>query len=268
MNQPATATRDCGGRWLGFRLALIAVAGLAAIHAWAQSTPPEIVDIFFDNRPVRGTTYELGESIRVTVAGPLELRLTVGTSLRRARYYAAAYGGRELFFFYTVRAEDRDADGVSIPASAFSLRGGTVKAAADGKSNALLMHEAVAAEPGRKLDGSRVRAPPVRSVTYTHAPDPASGDTYGRGERIQVLVEFDRAVTVAGTPQIALRIGTRKRQASYFPIHFVDLGSSVYFTYTVQETDRDVDGISILANSLPSTAERSGSRAISPRKPY
>ena len=65
---------------------------------------------------------------------------------------------------------------------------------------------------------------PVRTA---HGWTPISDDTYGQGERIQVLVEFDRSVTVTGSPQIGLRIGLRKRLASYYPVDFVDLGSSV-----------------------------------------
>ena len=224
-------------------------------QVWARAEAPKVERISFVSHPARGDTYELGESIEVdvefdravTVGGTPRLALTIGTRTRRATFFLRSeeYWG----FFYTVRQEDQDADGISIAANALTL-GGRPLPAADGAEEVDLTHPAVAASPDRKVDGSRVTAPRVRSVSYTHSPDPESGDTYGQGERIQVLVEFDRAVTVAGTPQIGLRIGLRKRQASYFPVDFVDLGSSVYFSYTVREEDRDRNGISIRARSL------------------
>ena len=59
-------------------------------------------------------------------------------------------------------------------------------------------------------------------------------------------VEFDRAVTAAGSPQVALTIGTQTRHATSSGWS----SRSLYFDYTVQEGDRDEDGISIAANAL------------------
>ena len=61
-----------------------------------------------------------------------------------------------LSFDYIAKAADRDEDGVSIPASALALNGGTIRNAGDGTTDADLTHAAVAADPGRKVDGSRV----------------------------------------------------------------------------------------------------------------
>ena len=233
----------------------MAVLALAAYNSAAESAAPEILAVSFDNSPVRGDTYELGETIQVmvrfdravTVTGTLRVALTVGPRTRQARYFASTTDGA-LYFFYTVRADDHDADGIAVPADALSVDG-TVKDTA-AKTDAILTHDAVAADARRKGDGSRVTAPRVRSISYTHGPEPTRGDTYRRDERIQVLIEFDRAVRVTGVPQLALTIGTETRQASFYPVRFIDLGSSVYFSYTVQREDRDADGISIAANAL------------------
>ena len=227
-------------------------------HVDARALTPTVHSISFDNSPVRRDRYELGETIQVTVrfdravavTGTLQAALAIGRHTRQAILYAWTLDGRGLYFFYTVQTDDRDADGISIPANALSLRSGTVKDASDGTIDAVLTHQAVPTDAHRKVNGSRVRSPRVRSISYTHGPDPVRGDTYQRGERIQLLVEFDRAVTVTGLPQMALSIGTETRQASFFPISFLDLGSSVYFSYTVQAADRDADGISIAANAL------------------
>ena len=76
----------------------------------------------------------------------------------------------------------------------------------------------------------------------------ASRNTYRLGEQIQATVTFNEAVTVTGTPQIGLTIGTRARQAVYDATQ--SKGTLVVFTYYVQATDVDADGLGIAANAL------------------
>ena len=76
---------------------------------------------------------------------------------------------------------------------------------------------------------------------------PVRGDTYSSSERITATVSFSEAVTVTGTPQLALAIGTQTRQADYSS---GSGSSSLGFTYEVQYSDVDTDGISIAANAL------------------
>ena len=138
---------------------------------------------------------------------------------------------------------DRDEDGISIAANALGLNGGSIKGA-DGTTDADLAHEAVASERGSKVNGSLIRPPRVTRIFFHSSP--ARGDTYELGETVDVEVEFDRAVTAAGSPQVALTIGTQTRHATSSGWS----GRSLYFDYTVQEGDRDEDGISIAANAL------------------
>ena len=86
----------------------------------------------------------------------------------------------------------------------------------------------------------------VNAVRFTGTP--ASGDAYRPDERIQVAVTFSEAVTVAGTPQLGLTIGAETRQATYDASQ--SKGTLLVFTYAVQTTDSDTDGISIPANAL------------------
>ena len=60
-----------------------------------------------------------------------------------------------LSFDYLVQATDRDEDGISIPANALGLSGGTITHAASPASDADLAHGAVPADPGRKVNGSQ-----------------------------------------------------------------------------------------------------------------
>ena len=61
-----------------------------------------------------------------------------------------------LSFDHLVQSTDRDEDGISIPANALALNGGTISHAAAPKVDADLAHNSVPADPGRKVDGSRV----------------------------------------------------------------------------------------------------------------
>ena len=103
---------------------------------------------------------------------------------------------------------------------------------------------AVVSERPSKVNGSLVAPPRVRDIRISSSP--ARGDTYARGETIQVGVEFDRAVTVSGTPRVALTIGAQTRRAAYSS----SWEEYVHLSYTVRKDDRDEDGISIPANSL------------------
>ena len=210
---------------------------------------PRVERIYIDSSPERGDTYQLGETIRVVVEFDRAVKttrearfaLTIGTQTRHAT--AFGWGSHTLDFQYTVQAGDRDEDGVSIPANALSLDGGTITAA-DGTTNALLTHEAMATDGDSKVNGSDVTPPRVRAIRFDYSP--ARGDTYELGETIEVAVEFDRAVTATGTPQVALTIGTETRYAA-----FRGWGTdTLYFEYTVQEGDRDEDGISVPASAL------------------
>ena len=97
-----------------------------------------------------------------------------------------------------------------------------------------------------KVNGSLISPPGVRGIFFISAPN--SGDTYIQGETIEVLVEFDRAMTVTGEPQVALTIGAQTRYASYSTGEEGD--RLMHFSYAVQESDRDERGIGIPANAL------------------
>ena len=92
-------------------------------------------------------------------------------------------------------------------------------------------------------------APAVTAVAVTSVPH--AGETYLRGETIEVSVTFSAPVTVStvsGTPTIGLEVGTEVRRAEYAR----KAGPAVLvFDYPVREEDGDtVDGIAVPADGI------------------
>ncbi len=216
--------------------------------------------VAIDSRPEDGITYGAGEEIRVSVhfAGPVEvagapaLDLEVGDFTRQVAWNGRGSksvcdgGYKRLEFEYVVQADDRDPDGISIPADALTLNGGNIQTA-DGV-NSILALEGLATRnaAGHKVDGSTAIVPEVNDVLI--ADRPQDGEAYGAGEEISVYLGFSHPVEVAGTPMLAIGVGGQTRQASpeYWPGHYMWL----WFHYTVQSGDTDTDGISIAADAL------------------
>ena len=92
-------------------------------------------------------------------------------------------------------------------------------------------------------DGDTVAAAPrVSTVDFSSAP----GGGYAAGEAITVAVVFTKPISVTGTPQLALTVGTHTRQAQCAAA----ASEVLTCTYTVVADERDTDGVSIAANSL------------------
>ena len=220
---------------------------------------PSVSSVSFHGTPASGDTYQLGEEIEVKVvfdrfiktSGSPKVAITIGSATRLADLaYSRGSGGgvTDMYFDYEVQAEDRDGNGISIAANAIRLDGGSIKAAADGTTDASLTHAAVADDASRKVAGSQVSAPAVSSVYFVGSPK--KGSSYQTGETITVQANLDRTVNVTGSPQVALTIGSRTRYATY-PSNVARLGIQVLaFRYEVQALDRDTDGISIAANAI------------------
>ena len=94
-------------------------------------------------------------------------------------------------------------------------------------------------------------APTVSSVAITS--DTGDDDVYldddgvyGIGDKIEVTVTFSENVTVSGSPQLELTVGSSAENAAYKST----TDSKVVFSYTVEVGDSDTDGISIAADKL------------------
>ena len=89
-------------------------------------------------------------------------------------------------------------------------------------------------------------APTVSSVAITSTP--VTDNTYVTGDTITVSLAFSEAVTVTGTPHVVVDIGGQPRNFKYSG----DGASAAAqpFSYTALVGDRDLDGVSLLVNSL------------------
>ena len=96
------------------------------------------------------------------------------------------------------------------------------------------------------------RAAPRRSRAISFANSPLRGDTYELGEKIKLMVRFNRSVALVETTlKLALIVGARARYAESYAIRVEDgVERDLYFSYTVRAGDRDADGISIPVNAL------------------
>ena len=106
-------------------------------------------------------------------------------------------------------------------------------------------------------DDTVAGAPSVSTVALTS--EPGADITYALGDEIEATVRFNKSVTVTGTPQLGLTVGSNVRQAS----HSGGGGDVLTFAYQVVENDSDPDGVSIAANSLSGTIQDSSSQNAS-----
>ena len=93
---------------------------------------------------------------------------------------------------------------------------------------------------GTGTTNAQAEAPSVLAIN-------ASDGTYAIDQMLSVTVVFSAAVTVSGTPQLALDIGGETRHADY------ESGTgtqSLPFSYTVAEGDEDTDGVRVPPDSL------------------
>ena len=143
---------------------------------------PAVTAVALTSVPRADATYREDETIEVsvtfsapvTVTGTPTIGLEVGTVVRRAEYVRNA-GPAVLVFGYTVAEEDRDEDGVAVPANGILLADGTIADVHGGAP--ALGHAAVAADAAHQVNGGLdpltggvcERTPQVRDVLLARA---------------------------------------------------------------------------------------------------
>ena len=111
----------------------------------------------------------VGFDREVIVNGAPLLEITIGSQTRLATYGRSSSDDRGLYFCYSVQATDVDVDGVSVGANAIALRGGAIKRAADGITDADLTHPALSGNPDHTVNGGAASS---QSDTISHVCSP------------------------------------------------------------------------------------------------
>ena len=220
---------------------------------------PVVTGVRFLNTPHQDDTYAISEEVvvgvsfgtdvveHVLVEGVPQLALKIGSNTRQANYFQIDQSANTLYFSYTIQASDIDADGISIEGGALTIGSqATIRSARGHNAVTALGLHAIANSPSHKVNGGVSRAPVVTGVRVVSSP--ARGDTYHRGEEIEVRVEFSQAVGVTGSPTLGMLIGNSTRQATYGGV-----GISAryhYFRYIVQQSDVDTNGFYTSVNAL------------------
>ncbi len=234
-------------------LVFLALAGgLAAPPAAGQ-----VRDLWFDE-PLDGATWHRGDVIKARIVPDLmipgagstrpKLELVIGDKTHEVegRFYQ---NGSRAQFYYTVQSDDA--------AAADEVRMAKVSLAGFQVDLSGFPYTTYA------VDGSSRGDPPVidgiglSSLFFV----PADG-VYRPGDEIYWFARFHKKVAVGGAPVLAQRIGEEMREARYRP-DVQSLDGVIYFTYTVQQGDCDMDGVGIPANAISagSIREDDGSRA-------
>ena len=212
--------------------------------------PPRVADVGISSRPQNGTAYGAGEWIRawvrfdreIEVSGTPQLALMIGSQARQANHYAT--GSTSVWFRYAVQSGDLDSNGFGVAAGALTLNGGTIQGSSGDDADLDLGVQAVDDARGQAVDGSTPATLVVRRLRiYT---SPRDGAAYATDEEIGVWIEFTGPIEASRGSHLDVEIGGNRRPAIFAGRAI----SSVTFTYRVQSSDRDTDGISIPADAV------------------
>ena len=206
----------------------------------ASSNLVQSVD--FTSTPAQPGMYATGELMEATATltqavafdgPPPVILLQIGDNERRMEYFTSESTDTSWVFRYTVVADDRDDDGVSIKQNA--LRG---------YADADLSHYGITND-----QTSHVNAAP-RVVSQRVSSSPLARLRYGPGEKIQFTVEFSLPVTVVGNPRLEFNIDTPAPQNEFASYLSGSDTKELVFSYTVLTVDDDTNGIEWGANSI------------------
>ena len=230
----------------------------------ADTTPPAIHDVSIVSLPRDGTTYRLGESIRVLVAfteplhiAPVEgdedsgryrrtgIEMRIGERNEQADstvWDRATTKG----FHHRIAPSDLAPDGFSVSV-ALELGEGVTDAAGNAVEGGLLaFDQIVRSEHG--VDGElRDEHKPRFESAAPFAWAPSAG--VRASQRVGLYLHFDGVVEVLGVPKFVVGAVEREPRVHSFRERLGVTRSRIRFEYVVVENDLDVDGFSVPADA-------------------
>ena len=212
------------------------------ITGFELATPNFFQSVEFTSSPIQPGMYATGEVIEATATlnqavasdgPPPVILLQIGDNERRMEYFTSESTDTSWVFRYTVVADDRDDDGVSIKQNA--LRG---------YADADLSHYGITNDQAHHVNAA------PRVVSQRVSSSPLASIRYGPGEKIQFTVEFSLPVTVVGNPRLEFDIDTPAPQNEFASYLSGSDTKELVFSYTVLTVDDDTNGIEWGANSI------------------
>ena len=189
---------------------------------------------FYNKNDVLTFTVTFNEAVVVT--GTPRILMDFATGAAVYANYTGGSGTSVLGFSIIIDNTIAETNAYDSIAGSIDLNGGTIEDTVGNTATLNIAAYTAAVMTGgatRLFDG---RLPYVQSITV-----PSNG-TYVSAQSLEFDVEFDRAVTVTGSPYIAVTIGSNVRQATYLS----GSGTNVItFSYTTIPGDVDADGISV-----------------------
>lgn len=189
-----------------------------------DTTPPTVTNV---TSSTANGSYKAADviSIQVTFSESVDVTGTplLALSSGGSASYASGTGGATLTFTYTVGASQTSSDLDFSSTSALTLNGGTLKDAAANDATLTLM----ALGASGSLAANRAIVIDTTAPTVTNTTSSTANGSYKEAGVVSIQITFSEAVTVTGTPLLALDSGGSASYASGSP------GSTLTFTYTV-----------------------------------
>ena len=210
-------------------------------------TAPMVTGLSILSTPNGRNWYGIGDEIEVEVRfnepvvgdrENLNLTLILNSGLAIAQYQVHENESRALFT-YTVQEGDMAGNGIGIADNALNVAlGGLADAAGNDVAGLALTSFEFVNNRAHKVDGVR---PQVKTADIQT--NPQTGDTYGAGEHIHVLVEFTEPVLHDDKDDIRLKLQVGEEDA-FSQESLLGLSPQLRLVYYIQVGDEDHNGVS------------------------
>ncbi len=162
--------------------------------------------------------------------------------------YQEGTGTASLTFAHTVVRPNFSAQGIAVLENTLRLNGGTITSAAS-PAAAALGHDGLAHDADHKVNWQLAPSAPMVTAVAVSS-DPGDSSTYNLGDTIRVAVSFSEAVSVTGTPQIAIDMDPAFWGTKWAAYETGSGTATLTFAHTVVQPNYSAQGIAVLENTL------------------